>query len=511
MDRILLMLEHAENRRLLEAWLARSHAVLPAGTEDSLDTPFDLGIIDGRALSRLWERVQARRRAEQPVLLPFLLLTARHNVTMDSARVWQSVDELIVTPIEKVELEARVRILLRARRLSVQNAALHRQLEAELTRAAAVQASLLPDRCPVLPGFDLAARCLPAREVGGDFFDWQEPEPGVLTLTLGDVVGKGMPAALLMATIRATLRAVAHQNRPAATVDLAQRALATDFDRSGSFVTLFNAELEVTGRRLTYVDAGHGLVFIRRRDGAVAELLPRGLPLGIFPDERYEEGVVHLDPGDVLVLHSDGLIDACRDRPLTSAVLAGVLDSASGAEEIVERLVRLPGLAGPPPDDLTVVVLRCLESDEPVVVPAGMERMAAAVRTIPSRVASVASVRRWMADLLSAWAVSAEVASDLVLAVTELCTNIIRHGYRGEIEGEIQIHLTRGQDAIRVTVLDTAQPFSIAEAAAPPPEGLAEGGYGLFLIQRLVDEVSTESPGGRGNRTVLVKYERPRS
>jgi PAS domain-containing protein len=234
-----------------------------------------------------------------------------------------------------------------------------RQLEEELARAARVQADLLPRDVPALPGFELAARCLPAREVGGDFFDWHEPAPGLLTLTLGDVMGKGMPAALLMATVRAALEAVARQSPPAGAVHAVAGAVERDLERSGSFVTLFHARADVATRRIEFVDAGHGHVFVRRVDGRAEGLQPRGLPLGVLPEQAYQQGTVTLAPGDALVVYSDGLVDARPELALTPDAFAGQLEGAASALEIVDRLVALAAPAGPLPDDLTLVVLRC--------------------------------------------------------------------------------------------------------------------------------------------------------
>jgi serine phosphatase RsbU (regulator of sigma subunit) len=360
MSRILLLLAHRENRRLLADWLATRYQVLLPESEQALEEPFDLCIIDGPALDRLRKWVQAFKKAAHPGFLPFLLVTHRQGVGMATRHLWESVDELIVSPIEKAELQARVEILLRARQLSLQNAALTRQLETELARAGVVQTELLPCAVPPLPGFELGARCIPAREVGGDFYDWQEVTPGVVTLTVGDVMGKGMPAALLMATVRATLRAVARQNPPAAALELARQALETDFERTGSFVTLFHAQLDVGTRHLRYVDAGHSHVFVCRANGTVEDLKRGGRPLGISSPQGYQEGAVTFRAGDALVVYSDGLLEAWSDRePL---VLTDQCRGATSAAQLVERLVGFAALAGSPPDDLTVVVLRC--SDE---------------------------------------------------------------------------------------------------------------------------------------------------
>jgi len=231
------------------------------------------------------------------------------------------------------------------------------KLQTELTCAATVQANLLPRSKPELPGFEIAARCVPAHQVGGDFYDWQEMAPGIVALTLGDVMGNGMAAAMLMATVRAAVHAVTQQNRPAAALQLAERALRLDLDNSDSFVTIFHAQLNVADRTLTYVDCGHGFAFLRHCDGQVEELQPRGLPLGVPSNECFQEGMLTFEQGDSLVLYSDGLIDARPELELSSRILADQLGGTASAQEMVNRLVALPALDGPPPDDLTVLVV----------------------------------------------------------------------------------------------------------------------------------------------------------
>jgi phosphoserine phosphatase RsbU/P len=232
------------------------------------------------------------------------------------------------------------------------------RLEVELQNAAEIQARLLPRGYPVIPGFDLAARCLPAKQVGGDFFDWQEVCPGVWALTLGDVMGKGLAAAMLMATVRASIRALGH-NSPAAAIKLAEAALKPDLDNSESFVTLFLGQLNTENRLLTFVDCGHGFVFLRHGDGTVAELAPRGLPLGVPGDKDLREGRLQFAVGDTLVLYSDGLIDARPELELSSALLAGHVAGSVTAREMVDRLLVLTQQQGPLPDDVTVLVAHC--------------------------------------------------------------------------------------------------------------------------------------------------------
>jgi serine phosphatase RsbU (regulator of sigma subunit) len=241
------------------------------------------------------------------------------------------------------------------RQLQEERDRLHTELEAEVRRAAEIQAQLLPHAAPDLPGYEFAGVCLPARQVGGDFFDWLAGDDAI-RLSLGDVMGKGMAASLLTATVRAALRVV--EDLPvAAAVEAVNRALSPDLAHSDSFITLFHAALEPDSGLLTYVDAGHGMVFIQRLDGSVEPLRQRGLPLGVLPDARYPAGTATLAPGDTLVIYSDGLPDARPELALDAAGVAGQLAGLPDAQAKLDRLVGLVSDVATRPDDLTLVVL----------------------------------------------------------------------------------------------------------------------------------------------------------
>jgi sigma-B regulation protein RsbU (phosphoserine phosphatase) len=232
------------------------------------------------------------------------------------------------------------------------------QLQTELNCAAEIQKKLLPRESLTLAGFEIAAVCIPARQVGGDFYDWYETIPGIVNLTFGDVMGKGVAAAMLMTTIRATLRAVTLRVQPAIAVQLAEQSLRNDLNSSESFVTLFLARLNVDASLMTFVDCGHGFSFLRRKDGRVEELLPRGLPLGISSEEKYQEGGCVFEAGDAFILYSDGLIDAQGEAPLDNLILSAHLEGAATAREMVNRIAAMVPSGTPLPDDLTVLVVR---------------------------------------------------------------------------------------------------------------------------------------------------------
>jgi sigma-B regulation protein RsbU (phosphoserine phosphatase) len=268
-------------------------------------------------------------------------------------------DDYLRKPFDGAEFQAALDRTLSRLTLTRQNTALRRHLGIDLARAGEVQ-TILPPADPQIDGFELAARCVPAGEgeVGGDFYDWQALSPTVLSLVVGDVMGKGMPAALMMATVRAVLRAVVPQNTPAAALQRAAQTLEPDLSRSRSFVTLFHAQLDVATARLSYSDAGHGFVLYRRADGTVEELRHVGLPLGVLESEVYREDSLLFSPGDLLIVYSDGLTDAQPQLLLDRSGLAALIDATTSAAAIADRLVELGRSAGPLTDDLTIAVLR---------------------------------------------------------------------------------------------------------------------------------------------------------
>lgn len=295
-----------------------------------------------------------------------ILTTAYSSEQVAIAALRHGADDYLRKPFDRGEFQAALDRTLARLTMSRQIKQLRKELEKkqhqlseELARAAAVQSDLLPIENPPVPGYEIGARCLPAREVGGDFYDWQQLPGGILSLTVGDVMGKGMSAALLMATVRAVIRAMVSQHGPADAVQHTASSLDGDLARSGSFVTLFHAQLTTATGELRYVDAGHGQVLLRRADGKIEPLRPWGLPLGVLSTERYSEGMVVLGPGDVLVIYSDGLSEArpelFRDQETLAAQLA--VDDTAGAT--AQKLVELATAAGGQlPDDLTVVVVR---------------------------------------------------------------------------------------------------------------------------------------------------------
>jgi serine phosphatase RsbU (regulator of sigma subunit) len=255
-------------------------------------------------------------------------------------------------------------------RARMQRELLHRQrIERDLHLAAEVQRSFLPDELPAVEGYEFALHHVAAMGVGGDFYDFLPLSEGRLALAIGDVAGKGISAALLMARVTSHLRYLSLQC--ATPGELLERLNATLVERAprGTFVTTLYAVLDPAERRLTVASAGHPLPLrVMPPAGSVEVLdLPRQFPLGALEGTQYEDLTIELDEGDLVVLHTDGVTDASnaagewygenrlqrvvasaprRPRAMLDALLA---DLGSFAHEEGEN------------DDVTVVVFRAGE------------------------------------------------------------------------------------------------------------------------------------------------------
>jgi serine phosphatase RsbU (regulator of sigma subunit)/pSer/pThr/pTyr-binding forkhead associated (FHA) protein len=222
-----------------------------------------------------------------------------------------------VRPFSQEDLEL-LTVMANVAAISVEHARLaaveqsEKLMELELTQASEIQQSLLPARPPVHPGYDLAGLNLPCRTVGGDYYDFLPYEDGRLGLVVGDVSGKGLPAALLMSSLQARVQMLVETAPdPATAVTTLNRNLA-EHCPIGKFITFFYALLDPASGTLRYSNAGHNYPLVLRADGRVEPLDNSGLVMGIFPGVKYESSETTLDHGEMLALFSDGVTEACN-------------------------------------------------------------------------------------------------------------------------------------------------------------------------------------------------------
>lgn len=228
-------------------------------------------------------------------------------------------------------------------------------IEDELNRAAQIQKGFIPLQPKDSFGYDGAGGCVQARTLGGDFYDWY-PVKGGGDFTLADVMGKGMGAAIIAATVRAVLRAGSRSDDIVRGIQTAASILEADLSSAGSFVTLFHARLNMTSGLIRYVDAGHGLSIVMRRNGEIERLSSENPPLGVGSDIAWQENSFVLNHGDTLICVSDGVLDLFDGTLTALDNVAEIAKNSSTAQEIVDTIITLAGSNAA--DDVTVVVLR---------------------------------------------------------------------------------------------------------------------------------------------------------
>lgn len=404
---------------------------------------------------------------------------------------------------------------LRVAQLARQQQAEARQrerLEQELRVARIIQQTLLPKDLPAIPGWQVAAHWQPARAVSGDFYDFVDFPDGRLGLVTGDVTDKGVPAALVMATTRSILRSAAERSSsPGQILAYANELLVPDIPPN-MFVTCLYMVLDPLKRQLTIANAGHNLPILRR-DDEVRELRVTGMPLGLMPGMDYYEIEVTLQPGDNLLLYSDGLVEAHnpikemfgfpRLRELLTCGTDGQ-DCPTGEAMIPFLIHELNGFTGPEweqEDDVTFLILECLPVSAELagnlpaqVEAAGEEFRLLAEFSMPSEPGNEIPVMERVVQAVQGLGLPGAVLERLKTAVAEAAMNAIEHGnrYQAELAVDVIVSLSASELCIRIRDHGGGKP--IPEPETPDIDAKLAGlqsprGWGLFLIKNMVDEM----------------------
>jgi serine phosphatase RsbU (regulator of sigma subunit)/anti-sigma regulatory factor (Ser/Thr protein kinase) len=399
------------------------------------------------------------------------------------------------------------------------------RIEQELRVARLIQHSLLPKTVPSLPGWQVATYYQPAREVGGDFYDFLYFPDGRLGLVVGDVADKGVPAALVMATTRTLLRAIAQRViSPGQVLERVNNLLHPDIPPK-MFVTCLYALLDPASGRLQFANAGHDLPY-RRHPNGVDELRATGMPLGLLPDMQYEEKEMILAPGESVLFYSDGLVEAHNPQhemfgfPRLQAMMAVHPGGAALIDFMITELTQFTGPGWEQEDDVTLVTLEYTisnpsasttlihpaEKQEPLPRRQWKEETGEnswqllAEFNFPSEPGTERLIADQTVELFATVipSLSTRRLERLNTAVAEATMNAMEHGNKYQPEAPVSLQLLVSKTALAVRITDRGGSQPILEPETPDLEAkLAERqsprGWGLFLIKNMVDEMHLSS------------------
>ena len=403
------------------------------------------------------------------------------------------------------------------------------RISQELRVAQLIQQQFLPQHLPELDGWQLAAHYQPAREVGGDFYDVIELDDGLVGFVVGDVTDKGVPAALVMASTRSILRADAPRLvSPAAVLKRANELLFPSIPPQ-MFVTCLYAVLNPVTGHLRYANAGHNLPYVRTGDG-VAEFRATGMPLGLMPGMSYEEKEAWLEPGQTLLLYSDGLVEAHNPQSEMFGFprLMGLMRHERSCEALIEMLMselqRFTGSGHEQEDDITLVALHRALVEESVAIEIsppeevqmsngnpsanGSGRILADF-TVASELGNERIAMERVAEAVESLELPDQAIERLKTAVAEATMNAIEHGNEGRPELSVQIRVIIREVELAVQIIDSGGDTHIPIRETPDIDLKLAGlqtprGWGLFLIEHMVDRIQRHSDGAHHTVELII-------
>ncbi|MFA6928731.1 MAG: SpoIIE family protein phosphatase [Lentisphaeria bacterium] len=385
------------------------------------------------------------------------------------------------------------------------------RIDAELQFAQAIQVSGLPEPNPVFPGqtfFQLAAAMHTAREVGGDFYDYLLIDEDHLFLLVADVSGKGIPAALFMMTSKTLLHNLAADGHSACEIIQEGNRQICAHNETGMFVTAWMGILELSSGRIDCANAGHNPPLLIHPDGNCEFLrITPGLVLGGMEESKYKSSSHFLQPGDHLVLYTDGVTEAQNTKDeffgetRLQKTLAELARSAPSPKELLsglhQEIKRFTGSA-PQADDITLLALEFKGNEQSSL-------------TLPAKAEQLPILQDFLAKKLNGISVSEKIRNQLLLVVEEVFINIAHYAYpeqKGMTNINIQLHKIP-EPHLMLQFRDHGIPYNPLKKTPPdltlPAEKRPIGGLGILLVRKSMDACEYQYADGQ-NILTLKKY-----
>ena len=385
-----------------------------------------------------------------------------------------------------------------------------KKIESELKIAHDIQQGIIPKIFPPIPqreDVDIYAVLNPAKEVGGDLYDFFYIDKNLLAFAIGDVSGKGVPASLFMAITVTLLRAKAQKELR---VNEIVQSINTELCRdnvNSMFVTFFLGIVDLNSGELNYCNAGHNYPYILRQRGELQCLdQTHGTPLGLYDSTVYKSASLHLKENENIILFTDGITEAMDKKGEMFGddgleQLLKTLPKSISVKEIVDKVVnetKYFARGAQQSDDITLLALSCKSTSSSAM------REAKKI-TIKNKTSELSVINNLLMSLAEEWHFSNELLFDLNVVLEEVLSNIILYAYDDKQEHEIEIELKRGKE-LSIKIEDDGREFNPMKV--PPPENLnqsikerKEGGLGIHFVKTLMDKVEYER---KNNRNILM-------
>jgi len=463
-------------------------------------------------------------RNRYPDLKP-IILTASDDVSNAVDSMKQGAFDYVIKPFKTRDLVALVQKAYashdQARRLRKAEIELAQAREHEISTAARIQESLLLGRPPQnLEGVQIANMTIPSQKIDGDFYDFLRHSELCFDLVVGDVMGKGIPAALLGAAVKShLLRVLVELTRQGGgevfpptekIVASVHRDMIEQMEDLETFVTLIYARFELTQKIFTFVDCGHMRTIHFKADvNEISLLQGQNMPLGFPEVEPFRPVSVPFGAGDLFFFYSDGLTEAKNgagelfgEKRLAALVRENARCDPETLNQRIRREIVTFSQSEIFEDDFTCVVVR-IEKEKPVKP----NKSAESKFELTSDLSNLNDVRIFVREVcqkIPAGRIKTHEIEKIVLAANEVVVNIIKHAYQGRNDGQIQIDANVSKNAITFQFFDRGEPFDPDSAEAPKFDGSQDGGFGLYIISQSVDEV-TYSRSEEGLNCTRVK------
>ncbi len=453
--------------------------------------------------------VLAQRLAERTVERDDV---ARDEAIAELARTNTELTERLAERTVERDDAARDEALVELERTNMEHEFLMRELEREHRASAAFQEAALPSRMPTIPGMRFTAIYRAAKAealVGGDWYDAFRLDDGRIVLSIGDVMGSGLLAAVTMGAVRQAMRGAAQiLAEPIDILDAADRVLRSE--QPDGIVTAFLAVLDPITLIMCYASAGHPPPLLRSASGEITALGGSGLPLGLRAMQNYEAEsarTIRLDDSSLLVLYTDGLIEATRDIEAGESSVRAALSSAAVwdaanpaaaiSEHVLEEVV----------DDVAILTIRIDSAAVSVTRPAGLRDRDARWRFAVHEQNAAREARREIVAVLHGRGATDADTALTELVFSELLGNIVRH-----CSDEAEFALDISGDVPILHALDRGPGFTYN--ARLPKDIMSDSGRGLFIVQSLISDlnITRRTDGGSHARAVLpftIRANRP--